>query len=105
MLNGSRRHCTKRHYCCCYLIYLLSHVTNGDNPDGGVPQQPVGLQHDVRYGAPIFHRWSTGRKGAGIARTAQQVGKQVHTLPRAEHGAARLCVRCHPWRQGEGWRQ
>ena len=35
---------------------------------------------------PIPRWWTTGRHGVGIARPAQRVGEQLHTLPQAEHG-------------------
>ena len=42
-----------------------SHVTGRDIPDGDVLQKPLGLQRDVRCGAPILRQWRTGGRGVG----------------------------------------
>ena len=63
-----------------------SHVTEGDNPDGVVLQQPVGLQCEGRCGTPILHWWITGRRGVGVARPSQRMGERVHALSRDERG-------------------
>ena len=65
------------------------HVTDRDNLDRGVLQQPAGLQHDMRCGAPISRRWSAGRRGAGVARQAQLVEERVHVISQAERGGLR----------------
>ena len=66
-----------------------SHVTEGDNPDGVVLQQPVGLQCEGRCGTPILHWWITGRRGVGVARPSQRMGERVHALSRDERGELR----------------
>ena len=67
-------------------LRIVSHVTDRDNPDGCVLQQPADLRRDVRCGAPIPRRWSTRQRVVGVVRPAQRVGDQVHALPRAERG-------------------
>ena len=49
-------------------------------------QQPTGIQSEKLCGAPTPRRWSTGRRGVGVARPSQQVGKQYHVLPWAKLG-------------------
>ena len=66
-----------------------SHVTERDNPDRGVLQQPAGIQRDMRCGAPIMCRWSTGRCGVGGVRLTQRVEERVHALPLAKSGDLR----------------
>ena len=61
-------------------------VTEGDNPDGNVPQQPAGLRREARWGAPIPRRRSTGRHGNRVARPDQQEGDIVNVLPQDECG-------------------
>ena len=51
--------------------WVVSRVTDIKNLDGGVLKNPERLRHDVRCGAPISRRWSTGWRG---------VGNQPHTL-------------------------
>ena len=55
---------------------VIYHVTDKDNPDGGVLQQPTGIRRDEIYRATILHRWSTGRQGVGIARPDQRWGSE-----------------------------
>ena len=57
-------------------------VTDGENTDGDVPQQPVGIQREARCGTPILCRWITGRRGVGDTRPDQREGERGHALPR-----------------------
>ena len=51
-----------------------SHVTEVDDPDGGMLQQPAGIRHEGRCSATISLRWSTVLRGIAVTRLDQPVG-------------------------------
>ena len=72
-------------------------VTDGDKPDGDVPQQPEGLRCEARCGVPILQQWIKGKCGVGATRSAQQEGERGHVLPRDEYGEMRECAYGFIW--------
>ena len=63
-----------------------SMVSERDNPDGDVPQQPEGVRREAGCGAPIPLQGITGRRGGGVAIPDQWEGKRFNALPQDKHG-------------------
>ena len=82
-----------------------SHGTARYNMYRGMIQQPEGIRHDVRCGAPVTRGGSTGRCEVGVEIPTQWLGEQIHALTRTKHGDIRdrvEGVRCGDSERGDG---